>query len=77
MSKSITIFTTKTCAYCVQVKSWMKNKGIEYSAYDVTDDVEMRKELYHKTGYDKVPIIKVDEQYIVGPNWGKLAEAVA
>jgi len=55
----------------------MKNKGKEYSVYDVTDDVEMRKELYDKTGYATVPIIKVDEQYIVGPNWGKLAEAVA
>lgn len=72
-----TIYTTKTCVYCKQLMRWLENKGKQFTSYDVTDDVEMRKELYNKTGYTTVPIIQIGDKYIVGPQYGKIAEALA
>lgn len=73
----IVVYTTRTCSYCKQVMKWLENKGKQYTTYDVTDDIEMRKELYEKTSYTTVPIIQIGEQYIVGPQYGKIAEALA
>jgi glutaredoxin len=55
----------------------MDNKGLKYRLHDVTDDNEMRKELYEKTSYTTVPITRINDSYVVGPQWGKLAELVA
>jgi len=73
----IVVYTTKTCSYCKQVMKWLDNKGKKYTTYDVTDDTEMRKELYEKTSYTTVPITQIGDRFIVGPNWAKLAEALA
>lgn len=72
----IVVYTTRTCAYCKQVMKWLEHKGKQYTTYDVTDDVEMRKALYEKTSYTTVPIIQIGEKYIVGPQFGKIAEAL-
>lgn len=72
--KDITIYTTKTCVYCKQLARWLDNRGDKYQLKDVTDDVETRKELYAKTSYTTVPIVKIGDKYIVGPQYGKIAE---
>lgn len=73
MSKII-VYTTKTCVYCKQIVKWLQNKNQEYTLRDVTEDVEMRKELYEKTGYTTVPITQIGDKYVVGPQYGKIAE---
>jgi glutaredoxin 3 len=72
--KDVTIFTTKYCAYCKPLKQWFDYKNVTFKEYDVTEDVEMRKELYEKTGYATVPIVRVNDKYVVGPQYGKIAE---
>lgn len=72
--RDITIFTTKTCVYCKQLSKWLDNRGEKYTLKDVTEDTETRKELYEKTSYTTVPIIKINDKYIVGPQYGKIAE---
>ena len=73
----VVVYTTKTCAYCKQLMKWLDKRKQPYSAYDVTDDIEMRKELYEKTKFTTVPIIQIGEKYIAGPQWGKIAELLA
>ncbi len=75
--KDITIYTTKTCAYCKPLKQWFGHKNVVFKEHDVTEDVETRKDLYEKTGYTTVPIIKVNDKYVVGPQYGKIAELLA
>ena len=72
----INLYTTRSCAYCPQVKKWLGLKGKEFNLIDVTEDVEMRKELYEKTGYTTVPVTEFNGKFVVGPQWGKLAELV-
>lgn len=77
MNKSIIVYTTKTCAFCKDVKRFLGMKKREYKEYDVTDDVEMRKKLYEKTGYTTVPVVQCGDTYIVGPQYGKIAQAIS
>jgi glutaredoxin 3 len=73
----ITIFTTKTCAYCPMVKKYLDMKHQTYEVVDVTDDMEARDRLFKATGALTVPITQIGDKYVIGPNYGKLAEALS
>lgn len=77
MNKKVILYTTKTCAYCKQLMKWFDNRKQPYELYDVTEDIEMRKELYNKTMYTTVPITQVGDKYVAGPQYGKIAELLA
>jgi glutaredoxin 3 len=66
MSKKVEIYSTPTCTYCNMAKSFFKDKGIEYTEYDVAADTEKRKEMVEKTGQMGVPVIVIDGQVTVG-----------
>ena len=68
----ITVFTTKTCAYCQMVKKFLDLKGKEYKVVDLEENPEIRQSLLEKTGEMRVPITQVGEEYIVGWNPAKL-----
>ena len=72
----ITVFTTKTCAYCKVVKQYLTTKGKEFQVVDVEEQPEKRQELFEKTGVMTVPITQVDDQYIVGWNRSRFAEVL-
>jgi len=72
----ITVFTTKTCAYCKVVKQYLTTKGKEFQVVDVEEQPEKRQELFEKTGVRTVPITQVDDQYIVGWNRSRFAEVL-
>lgn len=72
----ITVFTTNTCAYCKMVKQFLTLKGKEYEVVNLDENPEERQKLFEKTGAMTVPITKVDDEYIIGWNRSRLAEAV-
>lgn len=72
----IQVFTTKQCAYCLNVKQYLKMKNKEFEEVDVTDDLSKRQELQRITGFITVPITKINDEYIVGWNVSKLAAAL-
>ena len=72
----ITVFTTKTCAYCKMVKQYLTMKGREFQIVDLEDNPEIRQSLFEKTGAMTVPITQVGEEYIVGWNRSRFAEVL-
>lgn len=72
----ITVFTTKTCAYCKMVKQYLTLKGREFQEVDLSDNPEKRQELISKTGAVTVPIVQVGEEFIVGWDRQRMAELV-
>lgn len=62
----ITVYTTKTCAYCPLVKKYLEAKGIEYEAIDVTENAEKREELLSLTGMMSVPVTTKGKDFVVG-----------
>ena len=72
----ITVFTTKTCAYCKMVKQYLTMRGKEFQVVDLEDEPEKRQELFDKTGFMTVPITQIGNEYIVGWNRSKFAEVL-
>lgn len=82
MAKSITIFTTNTCAYCVMVKRWLSSKGLSYEEVNLDTNPERQAEALELSGALTVPVTVVakeddTKEVIVGYNLAKLAPAVA
>lgn len=85
MAKTISIYTTNTCVYCVQVKKFLDNKGLTYKLINLDDEPERTNELLELTGQLAVPVIVVAEEndkdapkdVTVGWNPAKLTAAVA
>ena len=74
MSKKVTIYTTPTCGYCQAAKAFFQEKGIEYSEKDVANDQEAASEMIEKSGQMGVPVITVDDEFVIGFNQAKLQE---
>lgn len=63
---TIKIYTTPTCAFCKMAKEHFKSKGLEYTEYDVSKDVEKQKEMIDKTGQFGVPAIDINGKIVIG-----------
>lgn len=63
---NVTIYSTPTCHFCHMAKEFFKEKGIQYTEYDVLSDIPKRQEMVDKSGQLGVPVIIIDGQVIVG-----------
>jgi glutaredoxin len=61
----IEIYTTSYCGICKAAKSYMTERGIAYTEYDVEADIDRRREFY-KLGGKGVPLIFVRGQRMEG-----------
>lgn len=82
MTKSITIYTTNNCAYCVMVKKYLTMKGVNYDEVNVEQYPERRAEAIELSGAMTVPVTVVtradDSRHVtVGYNPSSLASALA
>lgn len=64
--KQIIVYTSPTCSYCQQAKSYFNEKGLAYEEKDVTEDSKFADEAVEKSGQFGVPIILIDDEVIVG-----------
>jgi glutaredoxin 3 len=72
--KKVEIYSTPSCIHCGHAKEFLKEHNIPYTEYNVLADADRRKEMIDITGQMGVPVINVDDQFMVGYNQGKLAE---
>ena len=70
---SVKIYTTPSCVYCKMAKEFLTEKGIEFTDYDLSVDMEKREEVVKKTGQMAVPVIEVDGEMMVGFDKDKLS----
>ena len=54
-------------------KEFLTEKGIEFTDYDLSVDMEKREEVVKKTGQMAVPVIEVDGEMMVGFDKDKLS----
>lgn len=76
-NKKIEIYSTETCHFCKLAKEWFKEKGLDYTNYNVGTDLEKRKEMVEMTGQLGVPVIKIQDDVIIGFNPNKISEVLA
>jgi len=62
----VKVYSTPTCPYCDILKEFLKDKGVEFEAIDVSQDEAAQKYIFEKTGKMAVPVIEIDEEIIIG-----------
>lgn len=69
----IKIYSTPTCTYCVILKNYLKEKGVEYEEVDVSIDLDAQKEMIEKSGQMGVPVSVIGEEVIIGFDRARIA----
>lgn len=64
----IKVYSTNACPYCVTLKAYLKEHGIEFEDIDVSQDNKAREEMIEKSGQMGVPVIEIDREIVVGFN---------
>ncbi|HSW81778.1 MAG TPA: glutaredoxin family protein [Candidatus Saccharimonas sp.] len=86
MKKTVTIYTTTTCAYCEMVKKFLSSKNVPYSVINMDEEpTEVRQKIIEMSGAMTVPVVVVEDaddqeapkNITVGWNPAKLSAAVA
>ncbi|WP_027634635.1 glutaredoxin family protein [Clostridium hydrogeniformans] len=63
--KNVTIYTSNTCPHCVTAKEYFKANNVSYEEKNVNENTAYRKELMAMK-IMSVPVIKIDEEVVVG-----------
>lgn len=66
MEKKVIIYSTPTCHFCHLAKDWFNEKGVNFTDYDVAQDIEKRKEMMDLTGQMGVPVIRIGDDVVIG-----------
>lgn len=56
----ITVYSTKTCAYCTMLKRWLDEKKIDYTAYSVDENPIAAQNMVRLSGQMSVPFSTVE-----------------
>ena len=80
MAKSVKVYSTPNCPWCVKAKEWLKSKKVKFKEIDVAEDEKGREEMIEKSSQMGVPVIMIvrddgSEEIIVGFDQGKLKDA--
>jgi len=64
--KDVTIYSSSVCAYCLQAKRLLAQRGIEPREINVDADAALRIEMMQRTGRRTVPQIFIGEHHVGG-----------
>lgn len=74
--KSVKVYSTPTCPWCMKAKDWLKEHKVEFKNLDVSSDQKAADEMVMKSKQMGVPVLDIDGTIIVGFNEGKIKEAL-
>ena len=74
MQKEVIIYSTPSCHFCHAAKDYFTENNIAFTNFDVSTDAEKRQEMVEMTGQLGVPVIRIEDDVIVGFDKSKVAE---
>ncbi len=74
---TVKIYSTPTCTYCQLAKQFFADNNINYEEVDVSVDNSKLQEMVEMSGQMGVPVIKVDDQVVVGFDESKVKELLS
>ena len=64
---AITIYTTRTCPFCIRAKGLLREKNVQYDEIDVGADPSVRAQMTQRAhGRRTVPQIFIGERHVGG-----------
>ena len=76
MNKTVKVYSTPTCPYCIRAKQFLRDNNIVFEDIDVSVDHAAGEEMIRKSGQMGVPVLDIDGQIIVGFDKEKIKEAL-
>lgn len=76
MAKSVIVYSTPTCPWCIRLKQFLKENNILFLDWDVSVDQAAADEMIKKSGQMGVPVLDIDGQIIVGFDKEKIKSAL-
>jgi glutaredoxin-like YruB-family protein len=76
MAKSVKVYSTPTCPWCIRVKQFLKENNIVFEDYDVGTDSAKSEEMVAKSGQMGVPVIDIEGEIIVGFDKEKIKQSL-
>lgn len=74
---SVKVYTTNTCPWCVKAKQYLKEKGVEYTEVNVSQDRQAAMEMINKSGQRGVPVLDINGNIVVGFDKAAIDEYIA
>ena len=65
MKEKITIYTSKTCPYCNQIKDKLKESSIEFIEKDIVESKEEWTDVVSLTNNPITPTIKISNEFLL------------
>ena len=63
---TVEMYTSQPCSYCVNAKTLLKQKGLDYTEIDISTDTDKANEMIERSGNQTVPQIFIDGRSIGG-----------
>ena len=76
MVKSVVVYSTPTCPFCIRAKQFLKDSNIKFEDIDVSENHEKAQEMIKKSGQMGVPVLEIGEEIIVGFDKDKIKEVL-
>ncbi len=74
MKEEVKIYTTPTCPSCQKAKNYLTEKGVEFTAFDVSQDKEALKEMIEISKSRSVPVISVCSEAMIDFDQNRLEQ---
>lgn len=66
MAKTVKVYSTPTCPWCIRAKQFLKDSNIDFQNIDVSSNQQAVDDLMQKSGQMGVPVLDIDGEIIVG-----------
>lgn len=76
MPKSVKVYSTPTCPWCIRTKQFLKDNNIIFEDIDVGADEKAAEEMVQKSGQMGVPVLDIEGVIIVGYDINKIKGAL-
>jgi glutaredoxin-like YruB-family protein len=76
MKKSVKIYSTPTCPFCIRAKQFLKDNNIDFQDIDVSADQQKAEEMIKISGQTGVPVLDIEGEIIIGFDKEKIIKAL-
>ncbi|MCM8796954.1 MAG: glutaredoxin family protein [Candidatus Omnitrophica bacterium] len=76
MVKSVKVYSTPTCPWCIRTKQFLKDNGIAFEDADVSTNQLAAEEMIQKSGQMGVPVLDIEGEIIVGFDKERIRQAL-
>ena len=73
---TVKVYSTPTCPWCDKAKEYLESKGVAYEVVEVSKDRAAAMDMVKKPRQLGVPVVQIEERYIVGFDKGAIDTAL-